>query len=76
MDEAANGVIYLSMGSSIRPSDIKYLGSVFIRELSHLPQRIVMKWDPQLLPEIPDNILVEKWIPQVDILSKIIPLYV
>lgn len=70
MGEANDGVIYLSLGSFIEPSDFVELGNTFIRELKNFPQRVIMKWDPELLAEIPENILVQKWISQTQVLSK------
>lgn len=71
LEEANHGVIYVSLGSVIEPSYFMELGNTFIRELKKFPQRVVMKWDPKLLTEIPENILVEEWIPQTEVLSKI-----
>lgn len=71
MDEANYGVIYLSLGSLHQPSQNLELGNIFVQVLKNFPQRVVMKWDPKLLTEIPDNILVEKWISQTQVLSKI-----
>lgn len=70
MDEAEHGVICLSLGTIVEPSTIESLGKIFIHVLESLPQRIIMKWDANLLPYIPKNFLVRDWIPQADILSK------
>lgn len=76
IDGAKHGIIYFSMGSIIEPSDFIELGNTFIQELKNFPQRVVMKWNPELLNEIPDNILVEKWISQTQVLGKIWPILV
>lgn len=70
MDAAKHGVIYLSFGSIMKPDKIERLGKIFIHIMENLPQKIIMKWDPNLLPYIPKNFLVLEWIPQVAVLSK------
>lgn len=70
MDEAKHGVIYLSLGSLLEPDILENLGKKFTPVFKDIPQRVIMKWDPQLLSDIPPNVLVEKWISQNDVLSK------
>lgn len=70
MDEAKFGVVYMSLGSTVEPSALDNLGNTFVQVLGNLPQRVIMKWDPKLLQNIPDNVLVQEWIPQNEILSK------
>lgn len=70
MDQAEWGVIYLSFGSLIDPKSLELLGKSLINELKVLPQRIIMKWNKELLPHVPSNVLVREWLPQSDILRK------
>lgn len=70
MDEAESGVIYLSLGSTVEPTAFEDLGNTFVQILGRLPQRIIMKWDPKLLHSVPNNVKVQKWIPQCEVLSK------
>lgn len=70
MDEAEFGVIFLSLGSTVEPNALDNIGNKFIQILGNLPQRVIMKWDPKLLQNVSDNILVQEWIPQNEILSK------
>lgn len=70
MDKATEGVIFVSLGSLIEPSKVERIGNAFVKILSNLPQRILLKWDSQLLNTIPDNFLVQKWMPQIDILRE------
>lgn len=72
MEEAEHGVIYLSFGSIIPPSIFQSLGVDLILALAKVPQRVIMKWDKKLIPYIPNNILVQEWLPQSDILSKLV----
>lgn len=73
MNEATNGAIYVSLGSLIQPNDMKAMGNTFVNALKNLPQRIIFKWNPKLLPTIPDNFLVQEWVPQSSILSEFSP---
>lgn len=72
IEEADYGVIYVSLGSIIEPSDFMELGNTFIQTRKNFPQRVIMMWDPKLFIEIPENILVKKWISQTQVLSKIV----
>lgn len=42
----------------------------FLQAFSELPQRILWKWEADMLPGQPKNVWIEKWCPQIDILSK------
>ncbi|XP_044728495.1 UDP-glycosyltransferase UGT5-like [Chrysoperla carnea] len=70
MDDAKQGVIYFSLGSNVRSSD---LGEKRINEIlkvfSKLPQKIIWKWETDTLPGQPKNVLISKWLPQNDILA-------
>jgi hypothetical protein len=68
---AKHGVILFSLGyTGFSARDVP--GSVissFINAFAKLDQRIIMKFDPEFLPYIPDNVMVKDWIPQQDILG-------
>lgn len=42
----------------------------FINVFRKLPQRIIWKWENNTMEGQTDNILIRKWLPQFDILSK------
>ena len=44
-----------------------------LQAFSELPQRVLWKWEADNLPGQPKNVRIESWCPQLDILSKIIP---
>lgn len=71
IDKAENGFIYVGLGSLIEPNKNDILGRTFIHAMQNLPQRVVMKWDSSLLTYIPKNFLVQNWLPQTAVLSKI-----
>jgi glucuronosyltransferase len=70
LDEAKDGVIYFSLGSNVRsvhmPEEER---RVFIEVFSALPQKILWKWESDILPGQPPNVKIEKWLPQQDILG-------
>ena len=71
LDEAKNDVVYFSFGSNIRTKTLKpEFVEVLLSTFAELPYRILWKSDEEGLKELPDNILLQKWVPQQDILSK------
>nr|XP_014286924.1 UDP-glucuronosyltransferase 2B17-like [Halyomorpha halys] len=69
IDESEHGLIYMSMGSHIDPTHFKDQIKAFLEVFSELPQRILLKYDPEKAGEIPPNVKVSKWLPQQDILA-------
>ena len=70
MDAHPEGVVYVSFGSVLKPSQMATEQKmVFIdafRELKDTP--IIWKWD-DVLDDIPRNVFVQKWLPQNDLLA-------
>lgn len=71
MNDSKDGVILFSMGSNINTTTIdsevlRVILSVFAR----MKQRVLMKWELDHMANQPDNIRLEKWIPQASILGK------
>nr|CAD7458383.1 unnamed protein product [Timema tahoe] len=70
IDESPNGVIYMSMGTSL-------VGSLMPKEnlaallvvFSKLKQRIIWKWESKHMPDKPDNVKLIEWAPQQEILA-------
>ncbi|XP_069697674.1 UDP-glycosyltransferase UGT5-like isoform X2 [Periplaneta americana] len=70
LDEAKDGVIYFSMGSNIKSSDMtESQRNAFLEAFSKLKQRVLWKWETDSMPGQPDNVKLEKWLPQPDILA-------
>ncbi|XP_070507931.1 UDP-glycosyltransferase UGT5-like [Chironomus tepperi] len=70
LDEATNGAIFFSLGSNFKTEQvsdekIKTILSVF----SKIPQRVIMKWDYDIIEDKSDNVMLGKWLPQDDILA-------
>ncbi|KAF4519852.1 UDP-glycosyltransferase-09 [Ephemera danica] len=70
LDGAKEGAIYFSMGSNLR-SDLMPVETreMIMTAFSELPQRILWKWESDMLPGQPSNVKVLKWLPQQDILA-------
>jgi len=73
LDGATDGAVYFSMGSNLRsdfmsPEKIQHVLTAF----SKLPQRVLWKWESDDLPNKPKNVKIGKWMPQQDILGKLI----
>lgn len=70
MDNAPHGVVYFSFGSVVKASNLpKYQVEMFMRQLGQIKQKVLWKWELDDLPELPPNVVVSKWFPQVDILG-------
>lgn len=71
LDSAEHGVIYFSLGSVVKSSKMpRETVSFLLSELAKLKQTVLWKWEDVKLPNLPKNVVVKKWFPQNDILSK------
>ena len=70
LDNAKHGVIYFSMGSAIQsklfPVEKR---DALIKTFANLKQQVIWKWESDDLPGKSDNIFIQKWMPQSDILA-------
>lgn len=70
MDNSTDGVVYISFGSVITPTQLpKYQLEVFIHQLGQIKQNVLWEWESKDLPELPSNVFVNKGLPQKDILG-------
>jgi glucuronosyltransferase len=73
LDEAKDGVIYFNLGTNVLSDHMpEEKRRVFIEAFSTLPQKILWKWESDILPGQPPNVKIEKWLPQQDILGNTI----
>ncbi|KAL0810823.1 hypothetical protein ABMA28_010135 [Loxostege sticticalis] len=69
LDSAANGVIYVSFGTNVNPSQLPAQKiQVMVKVFSELPYNVLWKWDKDVLPGQSENIKISKWLPQSDLL--------
>ncbi|XP_018579870.1 UDP-glucuronosyltransferase 1-9-like [Anoplophora glabripennis] len=72
LDGAKEGVVYLSMESNIKPSQISDNQiQALLRDFGKIKQKILWKWDEETIEAKPDNVKLAKWFPQSDILVNI-----
>lgn len=70
LDGAKHGVIYMSMGSNIKSSSLSpSVLSAIMTTFSKLKERIIWKFENDSIPNIPENIMISKWLPQSDLLA-------
>ncbi|PNF23058.1 UDP-glucuronosyltransferase 2B30 [Cryptotermes secundus] len=70
LDESSDGVIFFSMGSNLRSSNMKNATrNAFLQAFSKLKQKVLWKWETDSLPGKPNNVKLGKWLPQSDILA-------
>lgn len=70
MDESKEGVIFFTWGSHHKMTNMSpKLLSSFMSVFGKLKQRVLMKWEAEILPGKPDNVKIDKWFPQASILS-------
>lgn len=70
IDEAEDGVIYISFGSVVKASTMPAdKVQVMLEVMDQLPQRFVWKWEDQMLMYNKNKLYTASWLPQVDILG-------
>ncbi|XP_015126429.1 UDP-glucuronosyltransferase 2B31 [Diachasma alloeum] len=70
LDDAKQGFIYFSLGSSVNSSQLRSeILENIIGAFSELPYLIVWKFDSDLPLHQPSNVLIWKWIPQHGVLA-------
>ncbi|XP_044729433.1 UDP-glycosyltransferase UGT5-like [Chrysoperla carnea] len=70
LDEAKHGVIYFSMGSNLDSAEMpKETLNVFLEAFKTLKQTVLWKFGASELPGKPNNVIIQKWFPQSDLLA-------
>lgn len=65
-----HGVIYFSFGSCIRSVDLPMEQLyAFIETFRLMKQKILWKYEGDVLPNMPSNVMIKKWLPQSDVLA-------
>jgi UDP:flavonoid glycosyltransferase YjiC (YdhE family) len=73
LDDAKDGVIYFSMGSNLRAEFMPEMARRnFLAAFAELKQKIIWKWETDTLPGKPDNVMLTKWAPQMEILCELL----
>ncbi|KOB70560.1 Uncharacterized protein OBRU01_15104 [Operophtera brumata] len=70
LDGSTRGVIYVSLGTNVRPSMMDQdLLDAFLKAFEALPYDIMWKFDGDSLERTPKNFRIQKWFPQRDLLA-------
>lgn len=63
----------MSFGTNIDPAQLpRERIEIFTKVFSKLPYDVLWKWNQDELPGKPDNVKISKWLPQADLLCKLI----
>ena len=70
MDNHTEGVVYVSFGSAIQPTDMSSKRKeAFLETFRKLKYQIIWKWNEDSIPDLPSNVILTKWVPQQDLLA-------
>lgn len=70
LDNATQGFVYMSLGSNIQSNELtSETRGKFITAFSKLPYTVLWKFEDEHLPNKPDNVVIMKWVPQLDVLG-------
>ncbi|KAI5705825.1 hypothetical protein M8J75_002109 [Diaphorina citri] len=71
MDGAPEGVIYFSLGTNMKGTSMgDFRRKAFLKAFARLPQyRVLWKWENDVMEGLGENIRLQKWMPQQDILA-------
>jgi len=70
IDGAPDGVIYFSFGSTVKMDSLPAkMQTSLLEAFAELPQRILWKYDGEVMENQPNNVMIKKWFPQRDIMG-------
>ncbi|XP_044755160.1 UDP-glycosyltransferase UGT5-like [Coccinella septempunctata] len=70
LDNAKHGVIFFSLGSTVKSKDMpKEKRDLILRKFSKLKETVIWKFEDTELPGKPDNVIIRNWLPQNDIFA-------
>lgn len=69
--DSQNGAIYFTFGSTTKMDTAPiYLQKAFVEALGEISEKVLWKYESQVMGELPKNVMIRKWFPQKYILSK------
>lgn len=72
MDSAQDGVILFSMGSNLKSANLPAeKRDAILKALAKLKQKVLWKWEEDVLPGQPANVKLSKWLPQNDLMGNL-----
>ena len=68
VNEAEHGIIVVTFGSAVKRAPAKIIEKM-VTAFGRVKQRVLMRYDGPTLHNKPDNVRLEKWLPQNDLLG-------
>lgn len=69
LDNATEGVIYFSLGSNVKSIYLpENKRNILINTFAQLPYKVLWKFEDDQLKGKPENVKINKWLPQQDVL--------
>ncbi|KAH8269648.1 hypothetical protein KR018_012618 [Drosophila ironensis] len=70
LDGATEGAIFFSLGSNVQSKDMPAeMLQLFLQVFGSLKQRVLWKFEDESIRQLPENVMIRKWLPQADILA-------
>ena len=70
LDTGTQGVVYVSFGSTVKPSQMgEEKVAVFLETFAQLNYTVIWKWDGEEMAGLPSNVILQSWVPQQDLLA-------
>lgn len=70
INDSPDGAIYFTLGSIIKMETTPgFFQKLCIEAFREIPQRVLWKYESDRLKELPNNVKIEKWFPQRDIIG-------
>jgi glucuronosyltransferase len=71
LDEAKDGFIFFSLGTNLRSDKLTLVKrQALLDAFSELSQRVLWKFESDIMPGQSPNLKIGKWLPQSDILGQ------
>jgi glucuronosyltransferase len=70
LDNSEHGVIYMSLGSNVQSKDLgPEITEMLLKVFGSLKYDVLWKFESDHLPNKPKNVMIQKWLPQADLLA-------
>ncbi|XP_063706099.1 UDP-glycosyltransferase UGT5-like [Culicoides brevitarsis] len=70
LDNSKKGVVYLSFGSNVKSATLRpEIRQILINTIRRLDFDVLWKFEEDKLEDKPENVRIEKWLPQQDVLA-------
>lgn len=70
INDAKDGFIYVSLGTLIEPEFVNEIGLNLMEVFRNISHKIIWKWNKTIIGDVSNNVMIQQWLPQIDILSK------